>query len=103
VVRQLHELGYKTVHATNAPEAIRQLESGGIDLLFSDVIMPGEMDGMELADLVAERWPSIKVVLTSGVPHPRWNDGSPTSGLRLLAKPYLKDDLARAISEAQGS
>jgi CheY-like chemotaxis protein len=103
VVRQLSELGYDTVPATNAAEAIRHLETGGIDLLFSDVIMPGEMDGIELADLVAKRWPSLKVILTSGFPNPRWNEGVPVSGLHLLTKPYLKEDLARAISEALGA
>ena len=101
-MRQLHELGYRTVSAGNAADAIGLLEKGGVDLLFSDVIMPGEIDGIELADLVAERWPLVKVVLTSGFPNPRWNDGLPVSGLRFLAKPYLKEDLGRAIREALG-
>lgn len=103
VVRQLGDIGYSTVEAGNAAEAMELLERGGVDLLFSDVIMPGDMDGSELASVAISRWPSLKVILTSGFPNPRWGEASPVPGLRLLAKPYLKEELARVVREVLSS
>jgi CheY-like chemotaxis protein len=63
----LRDSGFDVVEAGNADEAIGVLESGAeIDLLFSDVKMPGSMDGCGLAEHVRRNWPGTKVILTSG-------------------------------------
>ena len=71
-----------------------------IDLLFSDIMMPGGMSGYDLATKAVARWPALKVLLTSGFPETKLNGNS---GLlvstQLLTKPYRKDDLARALRE----
>ena len=103
VVRQLGELGYRVLEAGNAKEAFALLEEGGVDLVFTDVIMPGDMDGYELARVAMTRWPSVKVVLTSGFPEHRQSEAEAPSGLRLLGKPYRKDDLARILQGAFGN
>jgi len=100
VTRQLSELGYHVLEAENAASALELLTTGNkIDLLFTDVVMPGKLNGLELAQQAMARWPSLKVVLTSGFPENKLNDqeGLKTGGLRLLSKPYRKEELARII------
>jgi PAS domain S-box-containing protein len=98
-VRQLTALGYIVREAEKASAALSLLETEPrVDLLFSDVIMPGTMDGRELAAVVVERWPAIKVVLTSGFPGATVTAlGEVADHIHLLSKPYRKDDLARAL------
>jgi PAS domain S-box-containing protein len=99
-VRQLTQLGYGVVEADNARSAITTLERmPGIAALFTDIVMPGEMDGIELARLVASLWPAIAVVMTSGFPGTKI-DGDPARAARLLSKPYRKEELARALRDA---
>ena len=63
----VEDAGFTAVEAVNADEALAILESrSDISLLFSDVQMPGSMDGLKLAYAVHERWPSIKIILVSG-------------------------------------
>src|SRR5581483_7316744 len=100
VVRQLRELGYRVLEADGAKSAIAVLESESVDLLLTDVVMPGSMSGSELAATTLSRWPGIKVVLTSGFPENRLSQASCLPELRLLSKPYRRDDLARIIAEA---
>jgi CheY-like chemotaxis protein len=102
VVRQLTELGYRVLEAEDAQTALRVLESEPVDLLFTDIVMPGGTSGYEIAGRVLARWPRIKIVLTSGFPENRAN-GDHTRGLRLLSKPYRRDDLGRIIREALDS
>jgi signal transduction histidine kinase len=100
-VRQVTELGYCAREAENAAAAIALLEGGSaIDLLFTDIVMPGEMDGGALARAVCARWPEIKVILTSGFPGAKIDEarGIP-AGTRLLGKPYRKDELARVLRD----
>jgi len=101
VVRQLAELGYIVQEAEAADKALEILETGPeIDLLLTDVVMPGAMDGIELARTVLARWPRIKVLLTSGFPGTKINGESGISGeIRLLSKPYRKEDLARTLRD----
>lgn len=102
VVRQLNELGYSTLEAQDAESALKRLEGGEkIDLMFTDIVMPGRMNGIELAHKSLDRWPKLKVILTSGFPENKINGHGKhvTGGLRLLSKPYRKDDLARLIRE----
>ena len=100
--RQLRDLGYFPIFATNAREALSILETTkNVRLLFSDVIMPGGMTGTELAREAADRWPSIRVLLTSGFAEAGiTQNGSEPMAARLLTKPYRKDELAAALRRA---
>jgi signal transduction histidine kinase/ActR/RegA family two-component response regulator len=99
-VRQLKELGYKVLEADDAQLALATLESAKVDVLFTDIVMPGGKTGFELAEIAKERWPSLRVVLTSGFPDARINGNGMRLATRLLNKPYRKQDLARAVREA---
>jgi CheY-like chemotaxis protein len=101
VVRQLADLGYRAVAARDAAEALERLAQGDIDLLFTDIVMPGEMDGFSLARQVRHRWPSVRILLTSGFPDARLpSDAIETHALRMLIKPYRREDLAAVLREA---
>jgi PAS domain S-box-containing protein len=105
VVRQLTELGYRVVEAEDAQSALRVLDAEPVDLIFTDIVMPGGTSGYELARTVLSLWPAIKIVLTSGFPENKINDdGDATERhLRLLSKPYRRDDLGRLIREVLDS
>ncbi|QQN64640.1 PAS domain S-box protein [Bradyrhizobium diazoefficiens] len=102
VLAQLHSLGYATLQAANAAEALTIVASGEpFDLLFTDVIMPGNMNGRQLADEVLKTRPDLRVVYTSGyTENAIIHHGRLDSGVLLLAKPYRKSDLARIIRKA---
>jgi CheY-like chemotaxis protein len=104
VLAQLHSLGYVTLQAANAAEALAIVASGEpFDLLFTDVIMPGKMNGRRLADELLKTRPDLKVVYTSGyTENAIIHHGRLDSGVLLLAKPYRKSDLARIIRKALG-
>jgi CheY-like chemotaxis protein len=101
VVKQLTDLGYRVLEADTARKALEILDSGqSIDLLFTDVVMPGGMDGCELAQETLSRRPGAKVLLTSGFPGTCLAEAEGFSGdIRLLSKPYRKDDLTRVLRE----
>ncbi|HEX4181252.1 MAG TPA: response regulator [Caulobacteraceae bacterium] len=99
VVRYFRELGFNIIEAKNAAEALVLLEAGNIDILFTDVVMPGAIDGVELARMAGESWPNLNVILTSGFPQNHLEDGQTPTQLRLLSKPYRKADLARVLRE----
>src|ERR1700737_5090388 len=66
-VDMVEDAGFTPIEAINADDALAILESrSDIELLFSDIQMPGSMDGLKLAYAVHERWPSIKIILVSG-------------------------------------
>jgi CheY-like chemotaxis protein len=102
VVLQLTTLGYRVQESENAVAALALLEAQTpdgvqrIDLLLADVVMPGKLDGYDLARTVLERWPSTKIVLMSGFPGTHL-DRSPEINIPLLSKPYRRDDLARIL------
>jgi PAS domain S-box-containing protein len=102
VLTQLHSLGYATLDAANGAEAVAIVEGGhAFDLLFTDVIMPGAMNGRQLADEIARRRPGLKVLFTSGyTENAIIHHGRLDSGVLLLAKPYRKSDLAAMIRKA---
>jgi CheY-like chemotaxis protein len=102
VLAQLHALGYVTLQAANAAEALAIVAAGKpFDLLFTDVIMPGKMNGRQLADEVQRTRPDLRVVYTSGyTENAIIHHGRLDSGVLLLAKPYRKSDLARIIRKA---
>ncbi len=96
----LRDLGFTTRRATNAREALSLLEreADQIDIVFSDVIMPG-IDGVELGRQVRQRWPQLTVILTSGYSHVLAGDAR--HGFALLHKPYSVDELSRVIRDAR--
>jgi nitrogen-specific signal transduction histidine kinase/CheY-like chemotaxis protein len=102
VVRQLGQLGYRAEQAENSAAALQLLEERGpVDLVFTDVVMAGKVDGFDLARIIAQRWPRIRLVMTSGFPGTDANGhADPLPNVRLLSKPYSKEDLARALREA---
>ncbi len=105
VIAQLRSLGYRTLSASSGPEALDLVDRGiGFDLLFTDVIMPGGMNGRELATAVVSRRPSAKVLYTSGYAEDAIvHHGRLDPNVRLLNKPYRKAELAQKIREALGA
>jgi CheY-like chemotaxis protein len=105
VLAQLHSLGYVTLNAANAAEALAILDGNAtFDLLFTDVIMPGSMNGRQLADEISKHRPGLKVLYTSGYTEDAViHHGRLDPGVLLLAKPYRKSDLARMIRKAMDS
>jgi PAS domain S-box-containing protein len=101
VVRQLKDLGYTVIEADGADAALEVLNREPIALVFTDIVMPGELDGFGLASNILLHWPATKVLLTSGFPEAKLNGrlGGAVSSARLLGKPYRTDDLARAVRE----
>jgi CheY-like chemotaxis protein len=92
----LADAGFDVVQANNADEAIAVLEQRrDIRLVFTDIDMPGEMDGLKLAAAVRDRWPPIELILTSGKYNPG-DDCIPDRG-HFLPKPYHATSLARAV------
>ena len=102
VVGQIQSLGYATLAAVNAAEALVVINSPTeIDLLFTDMIMPGSMNGRQLADKALQRRSSLKILFTSGYSDEAiMHHGHLDAGVLLLAKPYRKSDLARMIRAA---
>ena len=96
----LRDAGFDVVEAANADEAIAIFESGTeIDLLFSDVKMPGTMDGNELARRVKVRWPATHVMLTSGYSSALLDSQDKTPA-RVMPKPYRPLSVLAAILAA---
>ena len=102
VTRQLGELGYRVLAAGNAAAGLELLDRQSIDLLLTDIVMPGGVNGRELAHRARQRWPEIKIVFTSGFSEARLNgDGGALAACTpLLSKPYRKEDLASAARDA---
>ena len=101
VLAQLHSLGYVTLDAANATEALAIVHTGhAFDLLFTDVIMPG-MNGRQLADEILKVRPGLRVLFTSGyTENAIIHHGRLDEGVLLLAKPYRKSDMAIMIRKA---
>ena len=104
VMTQIESLGYTTLEAANATDALHVIDNGAnIDLLFTDVIMPGHMNGRQLVDEALKRRPGLKTLYTSGyTENAIVHHGRLDSGVLLLAKPYRKSELARMIRLALG-
>jgi signal transduction histidine kinase len=102
VVSQIKSLGYVTLTAVNAAEAMNFIDGPeAIDLLFTDVIMPGSMNGRQLAEKALQCRAALKVLFTSGYSNEAIiHHGHLDAGVLLLAKPYRTSDLARMIRAA---
>jgi signal transduction histidine kinase/CheY-like chemotaxis protein len=105
VVTQISRFGYRTMAAGNAAEALAIIEGPErFDLLFTDVIMPGGLNGRQLATEALKRRPELKVLYTSGyTENAIVHHGRLDAGVLLLPKPYLSSDLARMIRTALAS
>ncbi|TCL70311.1 ATP-binding protein [Rhizobium sp. BK251] len=99
-VESLRELGYTVLEADSAAGALEHLERHpGIDLLFTDIVMAG-MNGRQLADVVAERWPAVKVLYTTGYTRNAIvHNGVLDHGVFLLTKPFTLEQLAHKLRE----
>ena len=103
VVAQLQSLGYDVSEAPDGGAALAKLETASqpYDLLLTDVIMPGAMNGKALADESGRRWPGTKVVFMSGhTENAIIRDGRVDAGVLLLNKPFAKRDLAAIVRRA---
>ena len=101
VEAQLTSLGYSTLAAANAAEALDHVKLGAqFDLLFTDVIMPGGMNGRELAEEVARLRPGTRVLFKSGYTEDAIvHHGRLDPRVALLNKPYRKKDLAEKLRQ----
>ncbi|WP_116123890.1 response regulator [Paraburkholderia sp. BL6669N2] len=99
VVEMLSDLGYRVLKAKDAQSALAIVESGvPIDMLFTDVVMPGPLRSTELARKARERLPSIAVLFTSGyTDNAIVHSGRLDEGIELLSKPYTHEALARKV------
>ena len=101
VLRQLRELRYRVLDCDRAAAALDILGREHVDLLLTDIVMPGGLDGIELTRMTQERWPSVKVVLASGFPQARVDgNGNLLGRVPLLSKPYRKEELATVLRAA---
>jgi len=101
VVAQLHSLGYIALPAADASEALAIIDGGAApDLLFTDVIMPGGVNGRDLANEALRRRPGLKILYTSGYTESAIvHHGRLDPGVALLNKPYRKKDLAEKLRQ----
>jgi CheY-like chemotaxis protein len=84
----IRDLGFEVIEAVDADHAVSLLESmPGITVLFTDIQMPGSMDGLRLAAVVKDRWPPIALLITSGQLHPPTADMP--AGAQFIPKPYF--------------
>jgi PAS domain S-box-containing protein len=99
VQRQLIDLGYRVIVAANGEQALSQLDQEpDIDLLFTDVVMPGGISGRQLADLASQQRPGLKILYTSGyTENAIVHHGRLDPDVQLLSKPYRRAELARRL------
>ena len=98
----VEEAGFTALEARNADEAIAILESrSDITLLFTDIHMPGSMDGLKLAHAVRDRWPPIKIVIVSGHIELQANDMPHDS--RFYGKPFRADQMIKDLRALVGA
>lgn len=95
ISEHLTDSGFKVMEAPNAAEALTLIESQAVDLVFTDVNMPGAMQGDSLADWLSTHRPSLPVIVTSGMAKPALRGRS----RRFIRKPYSLVDLEHQIRE----
>src|SRR3954470_2563217 len=97
-VDMIGEAGFRVIEAPDADAAIELLESrSDIRLIFTDIDMPGSMDGLALAHAVADRWPPVGIVATSG--HFKVSETDLPTGGRFIQKPYRQHQVVGMLSE----
>jgi len=109
VASMLEDFGYTVLLAQNGAEALVILERGTkIDLLFTDVVMPGTISGRQLAERAVEILPTLKILFTSGyTENAIVHNGRLDAGVELISKPYRREQLAakvrRVLDSARGA
>jgi len=104
VIQRVESLGYKVIAAANGSDALLKLRANTkIDMLFTDIIMPGGISGWKLADLAREIRPGLPVVFSSGYPLEALVEKGRAEQSIILIKPYRKAELARRLREALGA
>jgi PAS domain S-box-containing protein len=99
-VEMITDLGYSALEASNPDEAAEILRHQRIELLFSDVVMPGELTSTQLAELARQLQPGIKILFTSGyAENAIVHNGRLDAGVNLISKPYKRDQLARKFRQ----
>jgi len=100
-VSQLRHLGYRVIEAADGPQAQKILDgSQAIDLLFTDVVMPGGMTGRQLAEVAQRRRPTLKTLYTSGyTENSIIHQGKLDPGVHFLSKPFRRQELALKVRE----
>jgi CheY-like chemotaxis protein len=97
-VEMIEEAGFEVVQAASADEAIAILERRlDITVVFTDIQMPGSMDGLKLPAAVRARWPPIMIVATSG--RVKLGPGDLPEGSRFLSKPYSPAEITKVLRE----
>lgn len=98
VVDQLSAQGYIALEASSGRQALNALaDAEKIDVLFTDIDMPGDIDGVMLANQVSKTWPKVGIIVTSGKASPK--EGSLPEGSRFCTKPYSPATVHAAIRE----
>ena len=99
-VAAFEDMGHLVDHSENAASALERLRDAAFDLVFSDIVMPGGMSGIELAEVIAETYPRLPVLLATGYSSAALAQGA----LRfpVLAKPYGMEELSRRVSQMLG-
>ena len=98
-IEAIEAAGFDVIEATDADKAVAILEQrSDIRVIFTDIHVPGSMDGLKLAHLVKGRWPPIKIIATSG--HAKITESALPEGSRFLPKPYAVAEVASAIEAA---
>jgi len=101
VTQQLQALGYRTIVASNAAEALTKLQSDeAIDLVLTDIIMPGSTDGWKLAEIIRQIRPGIRVMFTTGYSNASSERIRSDAGILILKKPYRLSTLAQMVRQA---
>jgi two-component system, response regulator PdtaR len=91
------DAGFKVYEASDADEAIRMLKAhADIRILFTDVTMPGSIDGLKLAHYVSRRWPPVKIIVTSG--HPKFRAADIPHRSEFFPKPYRPAQITNALA-----
>jgi CheY-like chemotaxis protein len=94
----LADIGFNVRHASNASEALALCEAGA-DLVVSDIVMPGAMDGVMLARTIRQRWPDMQSILMTG--YSEASRDAVAAGFRVLGKPFTREALLEAISTSR--
>jgi CheY-like chemotaxis protein len=98
IAEYLRDCGYQVLEAADAREAMRLIDSvGSVDVVFSDVRMPGDMDGVGLAQWLRTHHPKVSVLLTSGYFAARNVAGAAMEDVKLIEKPYSQAQVLRRI------
>jgi PAS domain S-box-containing protein len=96
----LEQLGYEVRWVSNAEAALAEIERDGVDLVFSDIVMPGKMDGLALAQAIREKHPGLPILLATG-----YSDSlrKVSLGFQILRKPYEIHELSQALSKVSAT